>query len=126
MSIKNIVPKDLWLQLEKDYEHLKDWHYLVHCETCKQTFYETTLQTVQELIRSGKWNKPQLWYVHTCRHWVANKYHSIRVFAVDPQGHKTLIKDLSAEWTKGSKGFGCTDTAMLNELADLEKRSTSH
>jgi hypothetical protein len=125
-ALRDLIGKEKWALLQKKTEDLEKLSYLVVCETCHKVFFESTLSTVQNMMLKGDWKPkiPQLWYVHAGRHWVAQKFHSIRVYATFGND-KTLIKDLSAEWIQLMKrqkrdGFPI-DKAMLNELDKLEK-----
>lgn len=121
-ELRELISKEQWEILQKKYPHLEKLSYRVVCETCHLTFFETKVSAVQEMLRSGEWDPhlPQMWYVTAGRHWIAAKFHSVRVLVDDGHGDSTLIKDLSKEWLAGSKSFGFTDQAMLNELKDLE------
>lgn len=124
MSLKNLLGEEKWNLLQKKTKDLGELHYIVVCETCGQTFFDETLAKVQEMMQKGEWDPhlPQLWFVEAGRHWVHSKYHSIRVFVISGSD-RSLIKDLSQEWTLGLKGQKIkTDKAMLAELDNLEKQ----
>ena len=127
MNLRSLVGEEQWEMLKQDTPDLDLWLYVCKCETCKKVFFETNLKALREMTFSGKWkpDQPMLWYIQAGRHWVANKFHSIRVLSINPDHRERLIMDLSAEWRRGSKGYGFTDAAMLNELDYLEKQIRS-
>ena len=130
MSLKELIGEKKWQQLHIENKDLDNLTYLVVCETCGEKFFSAPLSEVKKLLLSGQWDphQPNLWYVQAGRHWVPQKFHSIRVFVTDGTD-KTLVKDLTAEWKvqipdqkKMLKNGIDIDKAMNNELDDLEKR----
>ena len=129
--LKELLGEDQWKLLQKKGTALADLHYVVACETCGTTFFDSTLQAVQDMMLNGQWDphQPQMWYVHAGKHWIPQKFHSIRIFVTDGQGDKSLIKDLTTEWKalvssqakKLKKGLSI-DQAMLSELDYLEQQ----
>jgi len=129
-ELRKLIGEEKWKLLQKKSLTLEELHYLVVCETCGKIFFEKTLAAVQDLMQKGKWHPeiPQLWYVEAARHWVPQTFHSIRVY-VSHKGDRTLVKDLSAEWTaqkpsqeKRLRKDITFEKAMLNELNCLERQ----
>jgi hypothetical protein len=124
-----LIGEQKWEQLHVENKDLEELVYLVVCETCGEKFFTASLAEVKKLLLSGEWDPylPNLWYVQAARHWVAQKFHSIRVYVIHG-ADKTLLKDLTSEWKAQileqkkmlKKGISI-DKAMLNELDDLEK-----
>lgn len=139
MSLKDLIPHGQWQLLQKKYPHLDQSHYVCRCETCNAVFFDELISKVQEMLKSGEWDPrqaaSQLWYIQAARHWVPQTFHSIRVY-VTHEGDRTLVKDLSAEWTaqipaqkrtveklnQVKKQKVTFEQAMLNELDYLEKQ----
>ena len=125
MSIKNLIPKDMWKQLQKDSEDLEKFGYVIKCEDCGKVFLETTLEKIKKEIRQGIWEKPQIWYVQAALHWVESDFiHKISMFMVYPSGVARNSFMLSSDWKKQrqdrfSPNFNASKTAMLNELKHL-------
>lgn len=126
-DLRKLIGEEKWKQLQKKSLTLEEMRYLVVCETCGKIFFETTLAAVHDMMLKGKWHPeiPQLWYVEAARHWVPQTFHAVRVY-VTHRGDKSLVKDLSAEWTAqipAQKRTKVTfEQAMLNELDYLEKQ----
>lgn len=130
-QLEQLLGKDQWKLLQKKGKTLEELHYAVVCETCGSTFFDSTLSAVQDMMLKDQWDPklPQMWFVHAARHWIPQKFHSIRVHVTDQHGDKSLIKDLSAEWTaqmpqqKRLIKKGMTfDQALGNELDYLEQQ----
>jgi len=131
-ELRKLIGEEQWQLLQKKSLTLGEMHYLVVCETCGKIFFETTLAAVQEMLKSGEWDPhqaaSQLWYIQAAKHWVPQTFHSVRVY-VALSGDRTLVKDLSAEWTAQmpqqkkmiKKGISF-EQAMLNELDFLESQ----
>lgn len=137
MSIKNLISSEAWEMLNrkdlKD-EDLKEFGYLVVCDTCETVFLKTTLDVIRKEVKEGTWNIPTLWYIKAGRHWITahpNCLHEINVYMVYPTATKAkvLIKGsygLSEDWQR-QVGFPVLDEtkkSLLMELANLERRLT--
>jgi hypothetical protein len=132
MSLKDLIPSDQLQLLQRKYPHLDQLHYVCRCETCNLVFFDEPVSKVQEMLKSGDWDPhqaaSQLWYIQAAKHWVPQTFHSVRVY-VTLRGDRTLVKDLSAEWTAQmpqqkkmiKKGISF-EQAMLNELDFLESQ----
>lgn len=136
-ELRLMIGEVAWQKLSGKYPHLESVLYVVKCETCGKVFFETQANTVQEMLHSGAWipsapQQSQLWYIAAARHWIPQKFHSIRVHLVAPDGDRTLIMDLTADWKRQipeqkamiRKGYGF-DRALRNELDSLEKEITA-
>lgn len=136
-DLRKLIGEEKWKQVQKKSLTLEEMRYLVVCETCGKIFFEITLAAVHDMMLKGKWHPeiPQLWYVEAARHWVPQTFHAVRVY-VAMKGDRTLVKDLSAEWTaqipaqkrtveklnQVKKQKVTFEEAMLNELCYLEKQ----
>lgn len=133
-ELRKMIGENVWKKLSGRYPHLKELLYVVKCETCGTVFLEVDLTTVQEMLKSGSWNpkapqESQLWYIAAARHWIPQKFHSVRIHLVAPDGDKTLVKDLTEDWKRQipeqkamiKKGYDF-DKALNNELDSLEAK----
>ena len=126
MSIKNLIPAEQLATMQRaDPKELKKHGYLVVCTTCNKIFLETTLDKLNEEVKSGLWNNPQMWYVLAGRHWLdTDLSHKISVYQGYPSGTKAKRFCLTDDWHRGLNAYAASnkEEAMRNELNHLEKQ----
>ena len=119
-ALRSLLGEEIWQMMQKgEDKNLKDMRYVVLCETCKQTFFETTAAAARDMFLQVKGSPfvPFMWYIHAARHFVAWQFHSIRIFVGD--GHdRTCVKDLSSVW-KSQMPKGTDFTIAMNAELDL-------
>lgn len=129
MNLKDLIGEDRWKQLQKKHPDMEELSYVVVCETCGKIFFDESLMKVQEMLLSGEWDPIHpayhLWYIQSARHWVLQKFHAVRVYVKAKDGDKTLVKDLSWEWTLGAKAKKISDKELLHALDRYEQINQS-
>jgi len=133
MSIRNLIPKEqMDILKKKDIRELRDYLYVVSCDTCGEIFLKKSFDEIREEVDQGFWDKPQKWFAAAGRHWMNNleksKNHEINAYMIHGV-HKQLIYALSHFWFKGMtkllsvKGEKYAREAMLKDLENIEKNA---
>ena len=131
MDLKTLIGKAKFELLKRKHENLSRLWYICVCETCNEIFFKRKLGEVQQLMLDGIWRAdvPMLWFIEAGRHWLKFKFHSIRVYVADKEdlkfADKTLVKDLSAEWSELSKAKRYSDDQLAAELDALKEKALS-